>query len=247
MNIRYFREYSRHLGREMEFKAYGHGGIPLIAVPCQCGRFYEFEDMGMLSVYAPYIEDGRVQVFTVDSLDGETLAAWRDEPRRRIERHESWIRYLVEEALPRFREISGATGRFAVTGVSLGALHAATLYFRFPELFDRVLCLSGAYTNEYFFGGYHDALTYENSPQQFLKNMPDDHPYLQKYRAGKIILCVGQGDWEIETLESTRAFANVLAEKKVGAWVDFWGRDVRHDWDWWYRQAAYFLPYLLQT
>jgi len=27
--------------------------------------------------------------------------------------------------------------------------------------------------------------------------------------------------------------------------VDFWGWDVAHDWDWWYKQVAYFVPYLL--
>lgn len=244
MRIQYFCEYSYNLGRPMEFKVYGHAGKPLIAVPCQCGRFYEFEDMKMLSVYAPYIEEGKIQVFTIDSIDGETLAGYGNE-RDRIERHEAWIRYIVEEAVPRFGRINGNFMKFAVTGLSLGALHAATLFFRFPDIFDRVMCLSGAYTNEYFFGDYRDDLTYANSPQQFVKNMPIDHPYIEKYRAGKIILCVGQGAWEIETLESTRAFSKILAEKNIGATVDFWGTDVRHDWDWWYVQANYFLPQLL--
>jgi len=27
--------------------------------------------------------------------------------------------------------------------------------------------------------------------------------------------------------------------------VDFWGHDVAHDWDWWYKQVPYFLPHLL--
>lgn len=248
MNIEYHKEYSHNLGRDMEFKVYGHAGKPVLCIPCQSGRFYEFEDMHMIDVYAPYIEDGRIQVFTIDSLDGETLAGTGD-PRWRICRHESWIKYIVEEAIPRFSEINtlanGWEIRFAVTGLSLGALHAATLYFRFPDVFDAVMCLSGAYTNEYFFGDYHDELTYINSPQQFIKNMPNDHPYLDKYRSGRMIFCVGQGAWEIETLESTRYFDGVLSEKNVGARFDYWGVDVRHDWEWWFVQAAYFLPYLI--
>ncbi len=248
MKIEYYKEYSNFLGRDMEFKVYGHAGKPLIAVPCQGGRFYEFEDMRMLDVYAPYIEDGRVQVFTIDSLDYETLVTDGD-CRARIERHENWIKYIIEEAVPRFRQINfeanGWEIKFAVTGLSLGALHAATLYFRFPDIFDGLMCLSGLYTNEYFFGDYHDDLTYMNSPQQFIRNMPDDHPYLEKYRSGRMIFCVGQGAWEIETLESTREFAKVLAEKSVGAWFDFWGGDVKHDWDWWFVQASYFLPKLI--
>lgn len=248
MKTEYYKTYSRHLGRDMEFKVYGHAGKPLIAVPCQSGRFYEFEDMKMLDIYAPYIESGRIQVFTIDSIDGETLAGQGD-ARWRIERHESWIKYIMEEAVPLFSEINTAANgweiKFAVTGLSLGALHAATLFFRYPDVFDALMGLSGIYSNEYYFGSYHDDLTYANSPEQFVNNMAEDHPYIDKYRNGKIILCVGQGAWENETLASTRYFASVLDKKRIGAYVDVWGYDVKHDWDWWYVQAAYFLPKLL--
>ena len=75
MNIQYYKKYSFNLNRDMEFKVYGSGGKPLIVIPCQCGRFYEFEDMKMLDVYAPFIEQGKIQVFTIDTIDGETFTA----------------------------------------------------------------------------------------------------------------------------------------------------------------------------
>lgn len=250
MNIEYHKFYSKNLGREMEFKVYGSCGKPVLCVPCQSGRFYEFEDMHMLDVYAPYIETGKIQVFTIDTIDSDTLASDGD-PRVRIERHESWIKYIVEEAVPAFLKINGSSlesgTRLAVTGLSLGALHAATLFFRFPDIFNALMSLSGLYSNEHYFKDYHDDLTYINSPEQFIKGMPADHPYLDKYRSGKIIICVGQGAWENETLASTKYFADVLKEKNVDAWVDIWGQDVNHDWNWWYVQAAYFLPKLLDV
>ncbi len=249
MNIGYHKRYSRLLGRDMEFKIYGSCGKPVLVIPCQSGRFYEFEDMKMLDVYAPYIESGAIQVFTVDSIDGETLAAHGD-PRARILRHESWINYIMTEALPEFSEINtranGWEIKFAVTGLSLGALHAATLYFRYPDVFDALMGLSGIYSDEFYFGGYHDELTYANSPEQFLANIPADHPYIGKYNAGRIILCVGQGAWETETLESTRHMAEIFREKGVRARVEIWGGDVAHDWNWWYVQAARFLPELIK-
>ncbi len=248
MNIQYFSEYSHSLGREMQFKVYGHGGKPILVIPCQGGRFYEFEDMRMLDIYAPYIESGRAQIFTIDSLDNETLCASGD-CRWRICRHEAWINYIVNEAIPRFSgintEANGWEMKFAVTGLSLGALHAMTLFLRYPDIFDATMCLSGIYTNEIHFGDYHDDLTYANSPMQFLANMPSDHPYMQKYNAGKIIVCVGQGAWEEETLDCTRSIAKIFYEKGINARVEFWGHDVRHDWDWWFIQAAQFLPDLL--
>lgn len=248
MKIEYYKEYSKSLNRDMEFKVYGHAGKPIVMFPTQCFRFYEFEDKHMLDVYAPYIEDGRVQVFAIDSLDSETYVSDGD-ARGRIWWYEQWVRYVSQEAVPRFTQINAAANgyesKFIATGESMGALHAATLFFRFPDLFDGVMCLSGIYTNEYYFGGYHDDLTYTNSPQQFLKNMPADHPYIEKYNQSNIIICVGQGAWENEALECTRRLAEIFAEKNINAWVDFWGGDVNHDWDWWFVQAAYFLPKLL--
>lgn len=247
MKIEYNKFYSKNLGREMEFKVYGSCGKPFLCIPCQSGRFYEFEDMHMLDIYAPYIESGKIQVFTIDTIDSQTLVA-DGEPRARIELHERWIKYIVEEAIPAFSKINGGRKRgkkFAVTGLSLGAYHAATLYFRFPDIFDALMSLSGLYSNEFYFKDYHDDLTYINSPQQFIKNMSADHPYIEKYNSGKMIICVGQGAWEDVLLESTKYFASVLEEKNIGAWVDIWGHDVNHDWDWWFIQAAYFLPKLL--
>lgn len=249
MEIRYGKQYSNHLGREMEYKIYGSGGKPALVIPCQSGRFYEFEDMHMLDVYAPFIDDGRLQVFTIDSMDSETLFG-PGAPRPRIERHEAWINYIVKEAIPHFSSINAYADvreiRFLVSGLSLGSLHAATLYFRYPDVFDALMALSGVYTNEYCFGDYHDDLTYMNSPEQFIAGMQRSHPYIQKYNRGRAVLCVGQGEWENETLESTRRFGHILEDKGIMAWVDIWGKDVRHDWDWWYIQAAYFLPELLK-
>ena len=42
MNIKYYKEYSHHLNRDMEFKVYGHSGQPILVFPCQDGRFYEY-------------------------------------------------------------------------------------------------------------------------------------------------------------------------------------------------------------
>ena len=43
MQIRYYKEYSRYLNRDMEFKVYGHAGRPILIFPCQSGRFFDWE------------------------------------------------------------------------------------------------------------------------------------------------------------------------------------------------------------
>ena len=39
MQIRYYKEYSNYLDRDMEFKVFGHTGRPILIFPCQSGRF----------------------------------------------------------------------------------------------------------------------------------------------------------------------------------------------------------------
>ena len=243
MDIAYYKEYSRQLGRDMEFKRYGWGGKICVVFPCLNGRFYDYEDFHMPEAIAPFINSGKLQLFCVDSIDAETWTAQGD-PRRRMERHEAWYRYITEELTPRMYQITGSREKLMSTGCSMGAFHAANFFFRRPDLFDTVLALSGVYGTEEFLGDYCDELVYLNSPLKSLPHLGDDHPYLELYCQSRMVFCVGQGAWEDALLESTRQLDEVLRCKGIPAWVDYWGTDVVHDWPWWYRQMDYFLGHL---
>ena len=65
------------------------------------------------------------------------------------------------------------------------------------------------------------------------------------YRHRRIVMCVGQGAWEDELLESTRQMDALLRGKNVPAWIDYWGHDVAHDWAWWRKQIVYFMQHML--
>ena len=75
MEMQYFKNYSPSLGRDMELKVYGHAGRPMLFVPCQDGRYFDFEGMGLAADFAPWIESGRLMVFAIDTIDKET---WSD-------------------------------------------------------------------------------------------------------------------------------------------------------------------------
>ena len=81
METQYFKEYSPALGRDMEMKVYGHAGRPVLFIPCQNGRFYDFENFHMTDVWAPWIDSGRVMVFSIDTLDQETWSNTGADPR----------------------------------------------------------------------------------------------------------------------------------------------------------------------
>ena len=57
---------------------------------------------------------------------------------------------------------------------------------------------------------------------------------------------MGQGAWEGPMLQSARELQPILEEKGIKAWIDYWGFDVCHDWNWWKKELEYFLPFLLK-
>ena len=66
MNREYFKGYSSELHRDMELLIFGHAGTPLLVFPTSQGRFFEYEDRGMIGALAPKIDAGEVQVFCPD-------------------------------------------------------------------------------------------------------------------------------------------------------------------------------------
>ena len=63
MKVEYFKEYSKCLNRDMEFKVYGHRGNPILVFPAQDGRFYDFENFKMVDSIKYLIDDGKIQLF----------------------------------------------------------------------------------------------------------------------------------------------------------------------------------------
>ena len=248
MQTYYTKWYSPSVGRDMEIKVYGHGGRPVLFIPCQDGRFYDFENYKMTDAWAPWIESGQCTVFAIDTLDKETYSA-KGDAYWRIRRHEAWFAYMTDEVVPFIRNLTnerngweGYPGVIAF-GCSLGATHAANLFFRRPDLFDGLLALSGIYTSDYGFHGYMNEDVYRNSPVDYLAGMPKDHPFIEQYNRHKGVIVVGQGPWEIPA--STFRLKDICEEKGINVFFDIWGYDVKYDWDWWYKQVAVHVPHVL--
>ncbi len=245
MEIRYETHWSSHLNREMEFKVYGHGGRPVLFIPCQGGRFFDFENFGMLDHWAPWIEAGACKVYSADCIDNEAWAAFGADNRWRIENHERWYNYIVEELVPTIHYDSGR-GDIMTFGCSLGAMHAANLYYRRPDLFNSCFAISGIYDNKEFFGDYCDDLVYNNCPGLYLENLPEDHYYIDMYNSQKSLIVCGQGAWEEPLLESTRRLDTVCCKKGIHTRFEYWGYDVNHDWPGWFKMVENYLPWLLE-
>lgn len=219
--------------------------------PAQNGRFFDFENFGMVNTVEHYINNGQIQLFCCDSIDPESWSGEGLDNGYRTFMMEQWYYYIVNELVPRIFEINaqGNNGYnhdgIITTGCSMGATHAVNFMFRRPDIFSGTIALSGYYDSDLFFGDYHDDILYRNSPIQYLQGMSYDHPYVEMYRHCQIVLCCGQGAWEDDMIRSTTRMKELLDYKDIPAWIDFWGYDVNHDWNWWQVQFPYFIERMI--
>ncbi|OGP34806.1 MAG: hypothetical protein A2X88_08035 [Deltaproteobacteria bacterium GWC2_65_14] len=241
VNIEYHKWWSPNLGQEMELKVYGHAGKPALAFPSITGMFTEFEDTGMVDACRLFLNEGKVQLFTVDSIYHQTWLNGNAPLADRANRHNRYERYIVDEVVPYARWRSGDDGIMGM-GCSFGGYNATNFFLHRPDIFDAVISLSGFFRLKHFVGEV-DETVYFHEPLAYLPNL-DDPWFLDRYRSGRIVLCAGQGDHEDIFLADTLELRRILEEKQIPAWVDIWGHDVSHDWPWWKIQMPYFLRHM---
>jgi esterase/lipase superfamily enzyme len=224
--------------------AYGHWGRPVLVFPAEQGRAWDIERNGLVDAVAGLIEAGRCKLYCVDSNDG---ASWSNrglslEDRARA--HGGYEAWIVDRVVPYIHADCGGPQEIVTAGVSLGAFHAANFALRRAEHFPLALCLSGSYDPSHWdaWGERGDAAYFTN-PMDYVAHLGGDHLDWLRSRVSLLLVC-GQGQWEDTTgaLESTKAFAALLASKGIRHQLDLWGYDVAHDWPSWRAQLAHHLP-----
>jgi esterase/lipase superfamily enzyme len=219
----YTKEWSPALGRDMEVLRFGARGLPLLVFPTSMGRFYQWQDFGLVGALEDKIRGGHIQLFCVDSIDGESWYANSRHPRERIQRHLQYERYIVDEVVPRLPAPP------VTTGTSFGATHALMLALRHSDRFSGFIGLSGAYDVKRWLDGYYDDDVYYTNPVDFLPGLWDE-AYLGRLRGmERKVIATGRDDANVE--ESIRV-GTLLNERGVGVWLDVWD-GWAHDWPYW--------------
>jgi esterase/lipase superfamily enzyme len=233
MNREHHKNFSHELQRDMESLVFGHAGAPLLVFPSSMGRFFEYEDAGMIRTLAPKIDAGELQVFCVDSVDSESWYNKSVHPGSRIWRHVQYEKYVINEFVP-FLKWKNWAPQIAVTGCSFGGYHALNFSLRHPDLVSACVCMSGSYDIKSFLDGYYDDNVYFNNPTDYLQGMNDDGA-LARIRAMKIVL--GTSDWDM-CLDANVRMAGLLHAKGIPHWLDIFGDNSKHDWPLWQRMAG---------
>ncbi len=225
MNREYHRWYSPRLGRDMELLVYGHAGAKVLVFPTRDGRFFEYENLGIVHALAHKIHAGHLQLFCVDNIAWETFYNGWSHPTERIYRHIQFEEYLLNEVLP-FMASKNPHHCTIAHGCSLGAYHAANMAFRHPHLFQKLCAFSGRYDLtmdvECFnnlFHGYYDDNIYHHTPTHFLPQLNCDW-YLHHLRKMDMVFTIGRED---PFLGNNLHLSEILWSK--GIW------HAMHEWD----------------
>lgn len=218
---------SAALERDMEVLVFGDRGTPVVVFPTSMGRFYQWEDSGMIAHLAPRIEDGLLQLWCADSVDGESFYNKAAPARDRALRHLAYDRYLTEELLPLARREAGGA-ELVLAGASFGAFHAATLALRHPGIARAAICLSGAFDASRWLDGSREGDAYFVSPLTFLPSL-DDPDLLGALRRTEFVIATGTQD---PNVEESRRLATGLQAKGIPAALHLW-HGWAHDWPYW--------------
>ncbi|MEO8736127.1 MAG: alpha/beta hydrolase-fold protein [Edaphobacter sp.] len=236
MNREYHKWLSPILGREMELLVFGHAGSPALAFSTSCGRFFDFEDQGMVGAVQEKLEAGHLQLFCIDSIDAESWYNRAVVPRARVARHLRFEQYILQEIVPFVRSRNSAASLAAI-GCSFGGYHAANIALRHPGVFTNILSMGGVLDPSPFLSGYYDQDCYFNLPTHYMPNLHDPR-YFDLYCRNTCILATGIND---PCRSQNEQMAHILHAKEVPCQLDIWGDNAGHDWPTWQRMIQTYL------
>jgi len=233
--------YSERLQKDMPVAVYGSYGFALLLVPTAAADYLEYERFQLIAALEPFINSGKVKVFSVNSINNESWMNNGMDPRDKVMRHQQFNSYIFEEVVPFVKTNTSYETPVIICGASFGALHSMNLFLKRPDLLNGVIAMSGVYDlTEYTKGFYNDDV-YFNSPQHYMPNLTD-HAILEEIRKSSHIH-IFSGSGAYEDPNASRSFAGILYSKGINYELDVWGSEWKHDWETW--RAV--LPHYLDT
>ncbi|MCO5730463.1 esterase family protein [Rhizobium sp. SSA_523] len=224
MKREYLRWFSPRLHREMELLIFGEAGAKVLVFPTRDGRFFEYEQLGLVASLEEKIRSRHLQLFCIEGLARESFYCdWR-RPFERLSRHAVFEDYVLNEVLPLMQARNGHDCTIA-HGCSLGAFQAASIALRHPHLFCKLAAFSGRYDLtlpvEHFgdlLDGHYDEDVYFRMPTHFLPNLGPS-AQLEALRRLDIVLVIGADD---PFLDNNRHLSHLLSQKAIPHRLHVW-------------------------
>ena len=230
MNKETTRWYTPRLEQEVQLVRWGHYGTPVLLFPTAGGDAEEIERFHMISVLEPLINDGRIKVYSTDSIAGRTWFEGGHSAEFCSRVQNLFDDFIYSEVTPAIRtDCQSDDIEIIAAGASIGAFNSVATVCRHPDAYKMAIAMSGTFDLSKYLEGTMNQDFYFSSPLHYLPNL--EGPQLEKLQTRFILLPSGEGEWE-DIGESWR-IANLLGAKGVPNRVDSWGPEWRHDWVTW--------------
>lgn len=223
--------YSPALQRDMPIVSYGHYGFALLLVPTAAADYLEYERFLLLDVLKPYLETGKLRVFSVNSINNESWMNKQMQGEHKGIRHNQFNQYIYHEVIPFIKNATSQDTPIITCGASLGALHSMNLFLKRPDLIDGVIAMSGVYNLSSYTAGFYDEQVYFNSPCHYLPHLNDEEILNQIRKSPHIHILTGSGSYEDP--EASRTLSSILFSKGIFHDLDIWDGQWTHDWPTW--------------
>lgn len=221
--------WSERLSTQIRMARWGDIGRPVLVFPTAGGDAEEIERMGLVEACAPLMAEGRIKLYSVDSIAGR---AWLE---RNDPGHASWLQNQFDatvrwEVVPAIRSDCRSQSINVISaGASIGAFNAVEVLTRHPDVFDAAIAMSGTFDLTPWLNGYWADDFYYSSPLHWIPNLGGGWQ-LDQMRHRFVLMATGTGDWE-DPGESWR-MADVLGAQGIPNRVDEW-QGWPHDWHTW--------------
>ena len=238
------RWHSDRLGQGVQVVRWGAFGKPVLLFPTAGGDAEEVERFHMLDAVDPLLAEGRIKVYSCDSIAGQWLVSGEGTAEQRCAIQNRFQQFIYHELVPAIRaDCRSPEIEIIATGASIGAFHSLAVLCRFPDAFSHAVGMSGTYDIARFIKGPTTGDLDAATPVRFLPGM--NGPALEKLRTRFAILASGEG--RAENMGESWHAAHVLGSRGVPNRVDPWGPDWNHDWPTWRRMLPQYLDELTRS
>jgi esterase/lipase superfamily enzyme len=232
------RWFSDRLQGEITVVRWGAVGVPVLVLPSAGGDAEEIERFGLVGACGPLLAEGRVKLYSVDSVAGRAMVAKTAPVEHRMWLLNQFHECVRWEVVPAIRaDLGGRAIDVIACGASIGAFNAVAVLCRYPDVFSAAIGMSGSYRIERFYDEAWSQDLYFAAPLQFLPGL--EGPQLDRLRQRRVVLAAGEGAWE--DIGESWSMAAALGAKAIPNRLDNWGPGWAHDWPTWHRMLPQYL------
>ncbi len=235
------RWFSDRIQDEITLVRWGTFGTPVLVFPSAGGDAEEIERNGLVDACGQLLAEGRVKLYSVDSVAGQAMMIKAGSPEHRTWLLNQFHDCIRREVVPAIHaDLRDHALEVIAAGASIGAFNAVAVLCRYPDVFSAAIGMSGTYRIERFYDPAWSQDLYFSAPLQFLPNL--EGPQLDLLRKRYVLLASGEGAWE--DIGESWQMASILGAKGIPNRVDNWGPEWEHQWPTWHRMLPQYLDQL---